>query len=138
MIKELLGVVERFDTRPLLVTFTALSFATYNRHGALLLVDPFNWYSLCLIFFIFAAYLSIYLWVLSIHNLNFGLKQNDILNWGLLIGCTILAFCILVIFSYLSSHPQGLTFTLLSKPAFIQVCSLFLLALETIKIKRMK
>jgi hypothetical protein len=107
MIKELLGVVERFDTRPLLVTFTALSFATYNRHGALLLVDPFNWYSLCLIFFIFAAYLSIYLWVLSIHNLNFGLKQNDILNWGLLIGCTILAFCILVfIFVITSSRPH--------------------------------
>jgi hypothetical protein len=57
-------------------------------------------------------------------------------SWGPMIGCSILAFCLLVVFSYLSVHPQGVSFAILADPNFIRTSTLLLLAVETIKIQK--
>jgi len=135
MLKELLGVVEKTNTRPLLVTFFALSMATASSNDTLL-TNPFSWQLILLPFAVFLAYGLVWGWVYLIHSMNSTLADNGVASWGPMIGSTILAFCLLVTFSYLSSHPQGLMFSLLGESGFIQVCSLFLLAAETIKIHR--
>lgn len=135
MIAEILGVVEKTNTRPLLISFVALSMAAGATSGTIL-IDPLSWQLMILPIAVFVSYVLIYGWVLLIHKMNSRLADNDIASWGPMIGSALLAFCVLQIFSYLSSHPQGLTFVLLAEPNFIYVLTILLLSAETTKIHR--
>ena len=135
MLKDILGVVEKVNTRPLLITFLALSMTTFLR-AVNLLAEPLSWYAVLLPFFVLLAYGLVWSWISFVHNLNAHLADSDITSWGPIIGCSLLAFCMLIAFSFLSSHPQGISFALLAAPNFIRVCALILLSVETIKISR--
>jgi len=112
MLIELLGVIEKTNTRPLLVSFITLSLATK------------------------ATNVLVFGWIFAIIWMNSHLRESDVASWGPMIGSILLAFGLLVAFSYLASHPQGLSFSLLGEPGFIYICALFLLAAETVKIRR--
>lgn len=99
--------------------------------------EPISWgFVLLLPVAVAIAYVLVYLWGDLVVRLNAGLKQNDIASWGPLIGCVVLALCLQITFRYLATHPEGVTFPLLAEPGFVQLCSLYLLALETLKIRR--
>lgn len=135
MLTEILGVVEKTPPRPLLIVFIALAISTFNRDGGLL-ANPFSAHALAIPILVSLAYAFVWGWVALVHRLNSSLADNDIASWGPLIGCSVLAFGILVTFKYLSTHPIGLSFALLAEKNFVRVCALFLFAFETIKIKR--
>ena len=135
MLKEIFGVAEKANTRPLLIVFAALSLATLQE-GAQLLKDPFQWSALMLPIAVFSAFGVVWGGFVVLHRLYAALPDNDIMSWGPVIGCSILAFCLLVSFQYLSTHPQGLSFELLSAPGFVRLLMLYLLAVETIKVRR--
>lgn len=135
MLAEILGVVEKTNTRPLLISFVALSFISVGTKGKIL-ADPFSLELLLLPASAFLAYGLIFGWIFIVQWLNSGLSDYDLGSWGPLIGSTILAFCLLMVFSYLATHPDGIGFSLLGNPYFLYLCTLFLLAVETTKITR--
>lgn len=135
MLTELLGVIEKTNSRPFLVSFVTLSLATEVTNGSIL-ADPFSWQLAVLVVLGFCSYALVFGWIYAIVRMNFALKEGDIANWGPIIGSILLAIGLLITFSYLASHPQGLSFSILGEPSFIYVCTLYLLAAETVKIRR--
>ncbi|MEW9899816.1 hypothetical protein ABWL39_14430, partial [Chitinivorax sp. PXF-14] len=97
MLGNILGVVEKTNTRPLLITFIALSFVTLLNGGALL-KNPFSEQAFGIPVAILFAYCVVWYWSSLIHWLNASLSSNDIASFGPLVGCSILAFCLLVTF----------------------------------------
>ncbi|WP_157632235.1 hypothetical protein [Variovorax sp. CF313] len=134
-LKEFLEVLNNVSTRPLLITFCALSMTTWFSNDALR-TPTISWDLLFLPILVFSAYVFVWGWMYLVLTLNSRLADNDLFSWGPVIGCTLLALCIRIAFSHLSSHPQGLTFALLGEPNFIHFCTLFLLAAQTLKIRR--
>lgn len=135
MLAEILGAVEKTNTRPLLIAFVALSGMSLA--GSELFHDPISWgFLLLLPVAVAVADVLVFLWGDGVTRLNAGLRENDIASWGPFIGCAVLALCLQITFRYLATHPEGLTFSLVAEPGFIYLCSLYLLALETLKIKR--
>jgi hypothetical protein len=137
VLTELLGVVVKIKTQPLLVAFITLSAAVLATGGAIL-ADPFSWQLLTIPFFGLFTTALVFGWFFFVHSLNSRLAENDIASWGPMIGSVLLTFCLLVAFSYLAAHPHGLSFALLGEPGFIYFCTLLLLAAETMKISRRK
>lgn len=136
MLKDILGVIEKTNTRPLLITFLGLTMCTFA-NGIDILAAPTSWETLVLIpFAIFFSYGLVFAWIFLVIDLNARLREGDLASWGPMIGCSILAYALLIVFAYLSSHPNGLSFSILGQPNFIRVGALFLLAAETIKIGR--
>jgi len=135
MLKDVLNVAEKADMRNLLTVFVSLALVTYDK-DVTLLENPFTWKLLLVPIVVFMAYTTTFAWRMGIHRLNSGLPENDLASWGPLVGCSLLAVAILFSFSYLATHPGGLSFALLGKPEFVRLCTLYLLALESIKIKR--
>jgi hypothetical protein len=135
MLKEILGVVEKTNTRPLLIVFVALALSTFDKKGGPL-ADPMSWKSLVLPVLVFISYTLVWMWIEFVHRLNDRLADNDIASWGPLVGCSVLAFCIVLTFWYLANHPDHISFSLLGDPGFVRLAALYLLAAETIKIER--
>lgn len=135
MLKEMLGVVEKTDTYPLLVSFTALSLACVYKSGELLR-DPYSIDVAVIIPAVLCGYILIWGWKQLIRSMDSRLSSSDIVHHGPIVGCAILSCCLLVTFSYLSSHSEGLSFSLLGDRRLIWILNMYLLAAETIKIKR--
>jgi hypothetical protein len=135
MLTEILGVIEKTNTRPLLTAMITISLLIHITEGTIL-VDPFIPELILLPILGFFADALLYLWIYFIHLMNSRLQENDTASWGPLIGSSLLAFCLLLAFSYLSSHPKDLSLSLLAQPNFIYLCTAFLLATETNKIRR--
>ncbi|GHD81828.1 hypothetical protein ACFSQE_07595 [Vogesella fluminis] len=135
MLTEILGVLEKTNTRPLLIALSTLSFMVRSTDGAIL-ADPFSWDLVALPILGLVAYATVFAWIYMIHRMNLRLSENDIASWGPIVGGSLLAFCLLVAASYFSKNPQGLSFTVLAQPNFIYFCTLTLLAAETTKIRR--
>lgn len=134
MIKEILGAIEKVNSGPLLVTFLGLSLASFCG-----IYRPFEGVisaqTLGLAALVFVAFLLLIGWVTLVVHLDVGLEDEDPVRPGALIGCILLAFSILITFFYLASHPQGLALSLLGEPGFVRLCTLYLLAIETMKIR---
>lgn len=135
MLTEVLGVVEKANTRPLLIAMTTLSLLVRATGGAIL-GDPFTWALVVILPLGVMAYVLVIGWIYMIQGMNARLPENDMASWGPIIGSSLLAFCLLLTFSYVSSHPEGLSLSLLGEPDFVYVCTVFLLATETAKIRR--
>ncbi|SOZ10605.1 hypothetical protein [Cupriavidus taiwanensis] len=135
MLTELLGVVEKTNTRPLLIAFVALSLLSLSR-GANLVANPLSWQTLALPVIVGLSYLLIWFWLALIDRMNSSLSDSDIASFGPLIGCTLLAFCFMLTFSYLAAHGKELDFAILVRREFIHLATLYLLAMETMKIRR--
>lgn len=135
MLKEMLGVVEKTNTYPLLVSFTALSLACIYNSGELLR-NPYSSHLLIMIPAVLCAYILIWGWKQIIRNMDAGLSLSDIVHHGPMVGCAILSCCLIITFSYLSSHSEGLSLSLLGDRRLIWILNMYLLAAETIKIKR--
>ncbi|WP_208457703.1 hypothetical protein [Burkholderia pyrrocinia] len=136
MLKDILGVVEKVNTKPVLIAFIAICMVTVHDDGLKLLVDPISPNLVLVPVAVLISYILVWLWIWRINVMNAGLADNDIASIGVIIGCSILTICILIAFSYLSSHPNGLTFALLGNVDFVRFATLLLLAIETIKIER--
>jgi hypothetical protein len=134
MLSEILSIVEKTNTRPLLIVFVSLSALVCASPETL--QNPFTWTSTLLLLFALVAYALVWCWIIFIIFLNSLLNEADIASYGPLIGGALLSFCLLITFSYLGNHPEGLSFTLLKNPSTTLLLPLYLLSAETIKIKR--
>lgn len=137
MLTDILGVVEKTQTRPLLLGFMTLSMLIMGPKSELLRT-PWSADVLMVPVCALMAYFLLFIWVRTIHRLNAMLPPEDLASgcWGPMIGSALLAVCLLFTFSYFANHPEGLTFAIAGKPGFIWLCTAFLLAAETAKIKR--
>ena len=135
MLSEILGVIEKTNSRPFLITLITMSMMVKITSGAIL-VDPITWDIAILPIFGFISYSLVFGWIYMICHINSLLPENDLASWGPIIGSSLMALCLLIAFSYLSVHPQGLGFSLLGQSSFIYICTLFLLSVETTKIRK--
>lgn len=135
MLAEILAVIEKANSRVLLFIFVGLFFYSFLGDGEVI-ADPLSYNGLSLLIFIVWAYGLTGIWFELIEKMNDSLPENDMASWGPIVGGTILAFCLLVTFSYLARNPQGLTLSILAKKNFLRLCTLYLLGFETIKIER--
>ena len=109
MLKELLGAVEKPNGRPLLIVLVAISMVVVAPADHTLLTEPLQPALLALPIAVMFAYGLLWIWFSCVHNLNHRLQDNDIGSWGPILGCSVLAGCLLVSFNYLATHPQGLS-----------------------------
>ena len=135
MFKELLDALGKVKSRPLLNVFSALAFSTFMEGGGPL-KDPFSVTSLLLPFFLMIASVLVLSWVLCVNYLNSHLADHDHFSWGPYLGGVILAFCLCVIFWYVSSFSDPINLKILGSVEFIRMFALYLFAIETINIKR--
>lgn len=135
MIKEILGIVEKNNSRYFLISALAISLLT-NIKMHKILSNPLSWHLLVLPIYIFISYILVFLFNALIINLNSKLNDNDIFNWGTLIGCNLLALALIFSISYLGNQKDGLTFSVLLNPNFMRIITIFLLAVEATRIKR--
>jgi hypothetical protein len=135
MLSEILGIVEKTNTRPLLLAVGALALSTVNLETSLL-TDPLSWRALALPILVVLAYLAVWLWQDLVFRLNSNLSDNDVASWGPLLGCTILAWCLAATLAYFARNPSGPSWALLGEANFVRLLAGYLLAIETIKIKR--
>ncbi|MBB3260373.1 putative membrane protein [Paraburkholderia bannensis] len=135
MLAEILGVIEKANSRVLLFIFVGLFFYCFLGDGENI-ADPLSANGASLIILIVWAYGLTGMWIELVGKMNDSLPENDLASWGPIIGGTILAFCLLITFSYLAKNPQGLTLSILAKKNFLRLCTLYLLGFETVKIDR--
>lgn len=136
MFKDIFGVVEKVNTRPLLISLIGVCFVTANEDGQQLLRHPISWRLVALPPMVIFAYGLVWVWVWRINCMNSRLSESDIASIGVIVGCCILSVCLVIAFSYLAAHPQGITLAILGDVSFIRFLTLILLAMETIKIER--
>jgi hypothetical protein len=135
-LKEALDILDKVDTRPLLTAFGGLSLCEVLTSWASF-SDPLSSGQMLLLGgCVVVAFALVWIWIKLVMDMNVKLREGDIVSWGPMLGAILLAGCVRIAFSYLSSHPQGLTFALLGEPNFIYFCTLFLLAAQTLKIRR--
>lgn len=135
MLTEILGVLEKTNTRPVLTAFVILSLMIKATDGGLM-SNPVSWEMALLLVFGPMAYAMVFYWIIGVTRLNSSLPENDVVSYGPMLGSSLLAVCLIFAFSYLANHPEGLSFSLLGQPNFIYFCTLLLLSAETTKIRR--
>lgn len=135
MLKDFLDALGKIKSRSLLVVFAALALSTFMPEGGPL-KNPFSVGSLTLFFFVIFAEIMVICWMSVVHHLNSRLADHDLASWGPYLGGTVLAFCLCVTFWHVSSTPDPVNLKLLGTEGFIRVFALYLLAIETINIKR--
>lgn len=135
-LKEAIDILDKVNTRPLLTAFGGLSLSELLVNETAF-PDALSWERMLLLAWcVFFAFALVWGWIYMVMQMNSNLKDNDIVSWGPMLGAILLAGCVRIAFSYLSVHPEGLTFALLGEPNFIYFCTLFLLAAQTLKIRR--
>ena len=135
MLAEILGIIEKANSRVLLFIFIGLFFYSFLGDDEIV-VNPLSSNSAALIIFIPLGYFLTGVWIELVERMNESLPENDMASWGPIIGGIVLAFCFLVTFSYLANTPKELTLSLLVKKNFLRLCALYLLGFETVKIER--
>jgi hypothetical protein len=134
-LKEALDILDKVNTRPLLTAFCGLSLSELLASWASF-SDPLSWGRMLLLAWcVFFAFALVWVWIYLVMSMNSRLRSGDAVSWGPMLGSILLAGCVRIAFSYLSAHPQGLTFALVGEPNFIYFCTLFLLAAQTLKIR---
>lgn len=135
MFKEILDVLGKLKSRPLLNIFSALAFSTFMDGGGPV-KDPFSVTSLLLPIFLMISSVLVLSWVFCVDYLNSHLASHDHFSWGPYLGGTVLAFCLCVFFWYVSSFSDPINLKMLGSVEFIRMFALYLFAVETINIKR--
>jgi hypothetical protein len=134
MIKEILGVVEKAKTRPLLIALLSISMVLLVSNESPFLKEPLGWHLLAFVLTTFVAFLLVISWAHAIIWFNSGLSVNDPWNWGVLIGSTMLTVCLHCTFTYFAHHPNGITFQIFGEREFIWLLTGYLASIETIRI----
>jgi len=135
-LKEAFDILDKVNTRPLLTAFCGLSLSELLASWASF-PDPLSWGRMLLLAWsVFVAFALVWGWIYLVMSMNSRLKSGDIVSWGPMLGSILLAGCGRIAFSYFSTHPQGLTFALFGEPSFIYFCTFFLLAAQTLNIRR--
>jgi hypothetical protein len=88
---------------------------------------------LLLLGFMSNGLVSVWIYIFISINVNFSAQGEE--SHSRSIGIIILSFCLLMIFSYLRSHPEGFNMEIFGEPKLVYFCTLLLLAIETLKIK---
>jgi drug/metabolite transporter (DMT)-like permease len=135
MVKDFLDALGKVKSRPLLIVFAALAISTFVPGGGPL-TNPLSVGSIALPFFVFFSYVANVCWVMFVHGLNSRLADHDLANWGVILGGSVLSFCLCVTLWYLSHTPDPMNFGLLDTEGFVRVFFLFMFSVETINIKR--
>lgn len=135
MVKDFLDALGKVKSRPLLIVFAALAMSTFASGGGPL-KNPFSAGSLALPFLVIFSHVAIVSWVMFVHGLNSRLADHDLANWGVVLGGSVLSFCLCITLWYLSHVPDPVNFSLLGSDGFVRVFFLFLFSVETINIKR--
>lgn len=135
MVKDFLDAMGKVKSRPLLIVFAALAISTFTPGGGPL-KDPFSAASLALPFFVFFSYIAIVSWVLFVSFLNGRLEDHDLANWGVILGGSVLSFCLCITLWYLSHVSDPISFKVLGSEGFVRVFFLFLFSVETINVGR--
>lgn len=135
MLKDFLDTIAKIKSRPLLIVFSAIALTTFAPSGGPS-TNPFTYESLAIPIVILLSDIAILYWVSFIRRLNSGLSEYDSASFGPFIGGSILAFCFCITFWYVANSPNPFSIKLLGSADFIRTFSLYLLAIETINIKR--
>ncbi len=135
MVKDFLEALGKVKSRPLLIVFAALAMSTFAPGGGPL-KNPFSASSIVLPFLVMFSDVAIISWVLFVRRLNSRLADNDLANWGPILGGSLLSFCLCVILWYMSHVPDPMSFKLLGAEGFVRIFFLFLFSVETININR--
>jgi hypothetical protein len=116
--------LEKPRSQPLLYVFLSISLLTLYKDFDLL-ANPISWRLLLLPVSVLVSYLLVYWWKSLIWRINSRLSENDIGNWSPLIGCSILALCVLITFSSIANDPGILSFKLMAEPNFFRLSALY-------------
>lgn len=135
MLKDFLDALGKIKSRPLLIVFAVLAMSTFDPSGGPI-KDPFSASSLFLPFLTAFSFVLVVSWSMLIRRLNSSLSDYDSANWGVLLGGTILAFCLCVTFWYVSNNSDAINLKLLGNEGFIRLFALYLFGIETINIQR--
>jgi hypothetical protein len=131
VIQDLFGVVEKVRTRPLLLVLGGLSIAGLNGEG--LAVEPV-WKQLLVLPVVMAmSAFALFGWERALYALMEKEPSGTTESCARIVGAALLGYCILTTLSYLATHPEGVTFAVLGDVGFVQLCALYLLGIETMK-----
>lgn len=135
MLDQALSAIKTINAKPALVIFLSLSLLNLDGKGGVI-ASPFSTLAIFLPFAVMAAVVLVFLWGEFVLRLDGSVHPGSIETWGPMFGCTFIAFAIAIAFNYLATHPDGLTFDLLTKPLFAPFCTLCLLGIESLKMGR--
>lgn len=136
MVTEILSILEKFNSKPLLLVFLSISLSSLKPEHILMSQTLENW--VILIFSIILSYLILMGWSTFIKWLNKRLYSEDISDIGPFFGVIFLTIFVVIVLTFLGNISEPLTFQILREEGFIWTASLLLFALESMKLSRFR
>ena len=129
MLREAFKTIRTIKPVYLLIVFNTLSILAKYNDTLHLLDKPISLYALTIPLFAFVGEFMALLWI--------GImSQSGKRDFVVLVACSLLAFSLLITFSYLSNNPNILNTSLLVKPGFIYTCTLYIMSLVAFNVNR--
>ena len=136
MIKDLLGLLERTDTKPALLILASISLLCLHPDTRTLLDDPISPQGVAIPLAVAIALMTLEAWFRCIDDLNRRLARNDVANYGPMIGYPILVFCLIAAAASVKADPGVISLALLGNPFFYYLAALTLFSVENIRVQR--
>ncbi|KYC14112.1 MULTISPECIES: hypothetical protein [unclassified Pseudomonas] len=133
--KDVLDWFTKINSRSLLIVFVALTLLTAFPEFSPL-DDPFSIAALSIPSAMLMSYLLVIGWLITIGRFNLSLPEGDYANMGVFIGGSGLAYCLCILFWYVSSTPDPLNVKILGDVGFVRLFTLYLLSVVTMQVPR--
>jgi uncharacterized membrane protein YbhN (UPF0104 family) len=133
--KDVLDWIGKINSRSLLIVFVALTLLTVFPEASPL-AAPFSVAGFAVPAAMMMAYFIVISWLILIGRLNLRLPGGDLANMGVLIGGSGLAYCLCILFWYISHTPDPLNVKVLGDVGFVHLFTLYLLSVVTMQVPR--
>lgn len=136
MLREAFKTIRAIKPVYLLIVFSTLSIIARFNDDLHLLENPVSLHALTIPVLAVMGHFMTLLWIGFISLLKHLLPETDGGDFAILAACSLLAFNLLITFSYMSNNPNILNASLLIKPGFIYTCTMYIMSLVAFNIKR--